>query len=61
MREIRSKWRVAAIALSGYGTEEDLQQIAQAGFAAHLVKPIKIDPLYRAIAEVMQQHEGRKS
>lgn len=61
MREIRSKWRIAAIALSGYGTEEDLQQIAQAGFAAHLVKPIKIDPLYRAIAEVMRQHEGRKS
>jgi two-component system CheB/CheR fusion protein len=37
--------RVTAIALSGYGMEEDLQRAKAAGFAAHLVKPVLIEQL----------------
>ena len=53
MREIQSQGPVPAIALSGFGMEEDERRIREAGFAAHFVKPIKIDPLHRLIAEVM--------
>ncbi len=45
MREIQRQRPVHAIALSGYGMEEDLRQTKAAGFFAHLVKPINLDQL----------------
>jgi signal transduction histidine kinase len=39
-----------AIALSGYGTDEDVQKSLQAGFNAHLTKPIAIEELRRVLA-----------
>lgn len=42
-----------AVALSGYGQEQDLQRSREAGFAAHLVKPVSIDQLLRTIANVV--------
>ncbi len=38
-----------AIAISGYGMEEDLQRTRQAGFAAHLVKPVDFDQLRQTL------------
>jgi len=35
--------------LSGYATEADILASRQAGFSAHLVKPISIDNLVAAI------------
>ncbi len=40
------------IALSGYGMEDDLQRSQAAGYAAHLVKPINIEDLEKALAEL---------
>jgi PAS domain S-box-containing protein len=40
------------IAISGFGSEEDLQQSAGAGFAAHLTKPIDLNRLESAIRRV---------
>jgi PAS domain S-box-containing protein len=37
------------IAISGFGSEEDLQQSARAGFAEHLTKPIDLNRLESAI------------
>jgi len=37
--------RACIIALTGYGQQEDRQRSADAGFAAHLVKPVDIDVL----------------
>jgi CheY-like chemotaxis protein len=39
LRDIRQTRDVKAIAVSGYGTEEDVQRSAEAGFSEHLVKP----------------------
>jgi PAS domain S-box-containing protein len=41
------------IAISGFGSEEDLQQSADAGFAEHLTKPIDLNRLESAIRRVM--------
>ena len=45
MREIQRQRPVPGIALSGYGMEEDLRQTKEAGFFAHLVKPVNFDQL----------------
>jgi len=41
---------VKLVALSGYGQENDKTRSREAGFAAHLVKPINIAELQRALA-----------
>jgi PAS domain S-box-containing protein len=45
------------IALSGYGMEEDIQRSRAAGFAAHLVKPIK----FQQLAQALRQARGRNA
>lgn len=49
------KWmpELKAIALSGYGMEEDLLRSTAAGFAVHLVKPIKYEQLDQALRQVL--------
>jgi PAS domain S-box-containing protein len=55
MREFREERRIAGIALSGYGSEEDLRSSREAGFAAHLVKPVVVDQLRRTIRAVVDK------
>jgi len=52
-RKLREKRRIEAIALSGYGTERDVRASLDAGFAAHLTKPIVIETLVAAIEKVL--------
>jgi PAS domain S-box-containing protein len=40
------------IAMTGYGSEEDKQRTRDAGFDAHLVKPIELDSLMRLLHQV---------
>ena len=49
MEELRDTYGLRGIALSGYGTEEDTARSREAGFATHLVKPVAIADLRRAI------------
>ena len=42
---------VFLVALTGYGLPEDQRQAAEAGFDAHLVKPIDLDKLSRLIMD----------
>ncbi len=42
-----------ALAVSGYGTDDDVRRSRDAGFARHLVKPIGLADLRAAIAAVM--------
>ena len=44
--------QIPAVALSGYGQEEDIQRSRAAGFAAHLTKPASRGTLVTAIASV---------
>jgi two-component system CheB/CheR fusion protein len=54
LRELREEHHFGgrAIALSGYGMEEDLRRSRDAGFAAHLTKPVNFDSLEAVIREV---------
>jgi PAS domain S-box-containing protein len=55
MRELRRRGRtLPGIALSGYGQEQDIQQSREAGFAAHLTKPVNFPQLTGLIAQVMK-------
>jgi CheY-like chemotaxis protein len=40
------------IALTGYGQASDKERAAEAGFDAHLVKPVAVDTLQQLIAEL---------
>jgi PAS domain S-box-containing protein len=48
----RKNGAVKGIALTGYGTEEDVQKSQAAGFALHLTKPVTIQALNHALATV---------
>ena len=49
VRTMRNSQSFPAIALSGYGTEADVQRSLAAGFTAHLVKPVGLEELEKAI------------
>lgn len=52
IKELHRVRSVPGIALSGYGMEEDLRKTREAGFFAHLVKPIDFGQLQRLLLEV---------
>ncbi len=54
MRHLRAQSTVRGIALSGYGTDDDLRNSREAGFAAHLTKPIDFGVLDETIQRVSQ-------
>ena len=49
MRELGTRHGLRGIALSGYGMEEDVQRSREAGFEAHLTKPVNLQTLQDAI------------
>jgi PAS domain S-box-containing protein len=49
MVELRERHGLRGIVLSGYGMEQDVQRSLQAGFSAHLVKPVDFNELRRAL------------
>jgi CheY-like chemotaxis protein len=56
MRHIRSRWaHIPGIALSGFGSEEDLTRSREAGFATHLTKPAPLPQLRTAIESVIRR------
>jgi PAS domain S-box-containing protein len=51
-KEMRERYpQMVGFALSGYGTDEDIEQAKVAGFIEHLVKPVAIANLDRALAK----------
>jgi CheY-like chemotaxis protein len=55
LKRIRKTRDVPALALSGFGMDEDVERSRDAGFSDHLTKPISVDRLKAAIADL----EGR--
>lgn len=49
MKTLRSRGPFHGIALSGYGMEEDLRRSREAGFGAHMVKPVNFADLLSTI------------
>ena len=62
MENLRSSYGLRGIALSGYGMQEDITRSQDAGFVAHLVKPVAISDLRRALVDIsrtMSAPDGR--
>ena len=49
MRALKERYNLPAIALSGYGTDEDVRTSLDAGFAEHLTKPVSFQALRMAL------------
>jgi CheY-like chemotaxis protein len=49
MRELVGRHGLHGVALSGYGMEEDVRRSHEAGFQAHLTKPVTLQALREAI------------
>jgi two-component system CheB/CheR fusion protein len=54
MRELGARYGLRGIALSGYGTEEDVRRSLEAGFARHLTKPVNFQALEAVIHEAAE-------
>jgi len=52
MKQLRERYALKGIAMSGYGLDEDLEQSREAGFDEHLLKPVTIAKLEEAIHRV---------
>ncbi|HEX2099351.1 MAG TPA: PAS domain S-box protein, partial [Candidatus Synoicihabitans sp.] len=52
MAELSASQPIKGIALSGYGMDEDVARSRQAGFRQHLTKPVRVQSLDRALAEI---------
>jgi signal transduction histidine kinase len=53
IRELRLKTPLPGIALSGFGSEQDVKQAKEAGFAEHLTKPINFERLEKTIQRLL--------
>jgi len=53
MREVRLAKNLPGIALSGFGTEQDVNQARAAGFSEHLTKPINFERLEKTIQNLL--------
>ncbi len=55
MRQLKSRYRLRGIALSGYGMEQDIRNSHDAGFDMHLTKPVPIEQLEGAIRQMAEK------
>lgn len=52
MRALRERRGLRGVALSGFGMEEDIARSREAGFEAHLVKPVRVQELLAIIRDL---------
>jgi CheY-like chemotaxis protein len=61
MKEIKARYPMQGIAMSGYGMDEDLQKSREAGFSDHIVKPATAAQLERSIRRLRKNMMSRES
>jgi CheY-like chemotaxis protein len=61
MRRLRQRQPLRGIALSGYGMEEDVRKSMDAGFMAHLTKPVNVQKLQEVLAQLAPEPQQRAS
>jgi PAS domain S-box-containing protein len=61
LRALHSRKAFPAIALTGFGMEEDVRRVREAGFVAHLTKPIDFRTLERTIQNVVSNLNGTRA
>jgi CheY-like chemotaxis protein len=60
MREQATDGAVMLVALTGWGQDEDRRRSEEAGFDAHLVKPVEYDALVNVLAK-LHERPGEES
>jgi signal transduction histidine kinase len=55
IREVHNSKPLPGIALSGFGTEQDVNEARAAGFSEHLTKPINFERLEEAICNLLER------
>ena len=55
MNEFRKKFGAKGIALTGYGSEQDVAHSQASGFTVHLTKPVRIESLESALAAALAE------
>jgi CheY-like chemotaxis protein len=58
MRQMRDRYGVSGIALSGYGMESDIRRSREVGFVDHIVKPVDLSQLATAVRRVLTTAGG---
>jgi CheY-like chemotaxis protein len=53
-----AKPELLLIALTGYGREEDKTRAADAGFDAHMLKPVQMDKLFEVMHELFTKQQN---
>jgi len=61
LRERPATEKVLLVALTGYGKDEDRQRSHEAGFNAHLVKPVDLDGLRAVLTRPALLGQGRRT
>ena len=52
LRQLQARRPIKAVAMSGFGMEEDVRRSKEAGFIAHLTKPVDVSRLEKLLAEI---------
>jgi CheY-like chemotaxis protein len=55
IEKVRARQQTPAIALTGYGMQEDVERAQKAGFDAHLTKPVNLQKLEATIWQLLQK------
>lgn len=59
LRQLRATHGLEGIAITGSGEPADIDRCVQAGFAAHLLKPVQLAQLTAAIERVLSQRDQK--
>jgi hypothetical protein len=57
IQKVRQRRKTPAIALTGFGMQEDVERAQRAGFDAHLTKPVSLQKLEITIWRLLQNQE----
>jgi signal transduction histidine kinase len=49
MSELRERYGLRGVAMTGYGTEQDVAKARESGFVSHLTKPVRMESLEQAL------------
>jgi CheY-like chemotaxis protein len=55
MHQVKNLYGISGVAISGFGTEDDIRQSHAAGFEEHLVKPVTINALRETVQRVSSE------
>jgi CheY-like chemotaxis protein len=59
MTELKSRYGLSGIALTGYGMDDDLLRSHAAGFVTHLTKPVSVQALDQALSSLPSSANGK--